>query len=120
MSQLKWIAAVKQMEALKGRVAVVTGGSEGIGGDIVRRLAEEGMKVAALARRRYKLMVSGNQEIKNSRRSLVRCSQGKRKSFLSGMLKVKFFFPRSTTKPTWLDRIQTGAAKFKNVETSNA
>ncbi|XP_014286525.1 farnesol dehydrogenase [Halyomorpha halys] len=43
------------MEALKQRVAVVTGASEGIGEAIVRRLAAEGMKVAALARRIDKL-----------------------------------------------------------------
>ena len=46
------------MEGLKGKVAVVTGASEGIGEAIVRRLAAEGLKVAALARRLDKLTVS--------------------------------------------------------------
>lgn len=47
------------MEPLKDRVAVVTGASEGIGAAVVRRLAAEGMKVAALARRIELLTVRG-------------------------------------------------------------
>ncbi|CAH1405123.1 unnamed protein product [Nezara viridula] len=55
-----WVAAIEQMEALRDRVAVVTGGSEGIGEAIVRRLACQGMKVAALARRMNNLKALEN------------------------------------------------------------
>lgn len=55
--QFNFVAVEGEMEALRDRVAVVTGASEGIGEAIVRRLAKDGMKVAALARRIDRLTV---------------------------------------------------------------
>ena len=46
---------------LDGRVAVVTGGSQGIGKDVVRRLLEEGAKVAFCARNAQSLKATAEE-----------------------------------------------------------
>ena len=46
------------MERWSGRVALVTGGSSGIGAATVRRLACHGLKVVACARQVEKIQVS--------------------------------------------------------------
>ena len=46
---------------LDGRVAVVTGGSQGIGKDVVRRLLEEGAKVAFCARNAQNLKATAEE-----------------------------------------------------------
>jgi len=46
------------MERWKGRVALVTGGSTGIGAAIVRRLASHGLKVVSCARHVDNIQVS--------------------------------------------------------------
>ncbi len=43
------------MIQLKGRTAIVTGSSSGMGASIARALAGEGMRLALAARRRYRL-----------------------------------------------------------------
>jgi len=47
------------MERWLGRVALVTGGSSGIGAAIVRSLANHGLKVVTCARRMDRIQVSG-------------------------------------------------------------
>jgi len=45
------------MERWSGRVALVTGGSAGIGAAVVRRLASHGLKVVACGRRVDRIQV---------------------------------------------------------------
>jgi len=47
-----------EMERWSGRVALVTGGSAGIGAAIVRRLAGHGLKVVACGRRVDRIQVN--------------------------------------------------------------
>jgi len=49
---------MKEMERWYGCVALVTGGSAGIGAAIVRRLASHGLKVVACGRRVDKIQVN--------------------------------------------------------------
>ena len=54
---------------LKGKTALVTGGSEGIGEGIARTLAREGVDVAICARRKEPLKAVANEIAKGKRRS---------------------------------------------------
>ena len=49
---------LKRMERWLGRVALVTGGSSGIGAAVVRRLAMHGLRVVACARRLDRIQVN--------------------------------------------------------------
>ncbi len=51
------------MIKLEGRTAIVTGSSSGMGEQIARALAAEGMKVMLAARRAQKLEASRNRKI---------------------------------------------------------
>ena len=46
---------------LKGKVAVVTGGSKGIGYSIAERFTKEGAKVVISSRNKEELEVAGNE-----------------------------------------------------------
>lgn len=46
-----------KMEKLKGKIALVTGASSGIGEEICRQFVNKGMTVIGFARRENKLMV---------------------------------------------------------------
>jgi len=50
--------SVKEMERWSGRVALVTGGSSGIGAATVRRLASHGLKVVACGRQVDRIQVT--------------------------------------------------------------
>ena len=50
--------SLKAMERWSGRVALVTGGSSGIGAAIVRRLVSHGLKVVACGRQVDRIEVS--------------------------------------------------------------
>src|SRR4029450_12818582 len=55
---------------LKGKTALVTGGSEGIGKGIARALAREGVDVAICARRKEPLETAANEIAKETGRQL--------------------------------------------------
>src|SRR5512135_3297872 len=56
---------------LKGKTALVTGGSEGIGKGIALALANEGVDVAICARRREPLQKAANEIAKATSRKIV-------------------------------------------------
>jgi NAD(P)-dependent dehydrogenase (short-subunit alcohol dehydrogenase family) len=56
---------------LKGKTALVTGGSEGIGNAIVRALAREGVDVAICARRKGPLEQNAAEIAKETGRKIV-------------------------------------------------
>src|SRR5919205_3892362 len=56
---------------LKGKTALVTGGSEGIGKGITRALAREGVDVAICARRKDVLEAAANEIAKETGRKIV-------------------------------------------------
>src|ERR671927_1595028 len=56
---------------LKGKTALVTGGSEGIGKGITRALAGEGVDVAICARRKDVLEAAGNEIAKETGRKII-------------------------------------------------
>jgi 3-oxoacyl-[acyl-carrier protein] reductase len=56
---------------LKGKTALVTGGSEGIGKGIARALAKEGVDIAICARRREPLEATANEIAKETGRKIV-------------------------------------------------
>jgi 3-oxoacyl-[acyl-carrier protein] reductase len=64
---------------LKGKTALVTGGSEGIGKGIARALAEEGVDVAICARRKEPLEAAANEIAKETGRKIVAISADLRK-----------------------------------------
>src|SRR5260370_42621015 len=56
---------------LKGKTALVTGGSEGIGKGIARMLAKEGVDVAICARRKEPLEAGANEISKETGRKII-------------------------------------------------
>src|SRR5260221_11509518 len=56
---------------LKGKTALVTGGSEGIGKGIARMLAKEGVDVAICARRKEPLEAVANEISKEKGRKII-------------------------------------------------
>src|SRR5262249_52644438 len=56
---------------LKGKTAIVTGGSEGIGKGIARALAKEGVDVAICARRKEPLEAVANEIAEETGRKIV-------------------------------------------------
>src|SRR4029078_13575968 len=64
---------------LKGKTALVTGGSEGIGKGIARALAKEGVDVAICARRKEPLEATANEIAKGTGRKIVAISADLRK-----------------------------------------
>src|SRR6185437_10487532 len=71
------------------RVAIVTGGSRGIGAAIVRRLAKDGLDVVAVARNLHKLQEVCNQakDAGGSAEPLV-CDVGDPKAFASAIERI--------------------------------
>ena len=66
---------------LKGKTALVTGGSEGIGKCIARTLAREGVDVAICARRKEPLEAAANEIAEETGRKIVAISADLRKDF---------------------------------------
>ena len=64
---------------LKGKTALVTGGSEGIGKCIARTLAREGVDVAICARRKEPLEAAANEIAEETGRKIVAISADLRK-----------------------------------------
>jgi len=59
---------------LKGKTALITGGSEGIGKGVARTLAREGVDVAICARRKEPLEAAANEISKETGRKIVAIS----------------------------------------------
>jgi len=70
------------MERWSGRVALVTGGSSGIGAAVVRRLANHGLKVVACARRVDRIQVNELMITQKTRSSATAQKQGVNSAFL--------------------------------------
>src|SRR6202163_3268805 len=64
---------------LKGKTALVTGGSEGIGRGIARLLAKEGVDVAICARRKEPLEAAAKEIAKETGRKIVAIAADLRK-----------------------------------------
>jgi len=64
---------------LKGKTALITGGSEGIGKGIARTLAREGVDVAICARRKEPLEAAANEISKETGRKIVAIAADLRK-----------------------------------------
>ena len=64
---------------LKGKTALITGGSEGIGKGVARTLAREGVDVAICARRKEPLEAAANEISKETGRKIVAISADLRK-----------------------------------------
>ena len=62
------------MDRLKGRVAVVTGASAGIGADIVKQLAIQGVVVVGLARRKEQVEKLAKEVGNKGKIHAVKCS----------------------------------------------
>ncbi|XP_069124695.1 dehydrogenase/reductase SDR family member 11-like [Argopecten irradians] len=81
------------MERWAGRVALITGASEGIGAALARRLVKHGMKVVGCARNVQQIQALAN-ELKNEKGTLtaIKCDLTKEGEILDMFTKVKAEF----------------------------